>query len=168
MFTPAIVSTVLALAPPTDLAPPELDQQLDSVEFVDGGEDVQLIAYDVDGEVIGMIAVWVDEHGRVHVLSDYADGYAESVIEGEDVLLDSTLSPTVVMERAARLGEWLYLDSSQDPQEGAGSCAFSVVATAGSCVAASILCPISAILLACNCLPLVVPDWAKKRCPYFD
>jgi hypothetical protein len=168
VITPTIMSTVLALAPPTDLAPPDFSAHLDSVEFIDGGEDIQLVARDANGEVIGSIALWVDERGRIHVLSDYPDGYAETVIDSESVLIDATLSPTAVMGRAAQFGERLYRDWGQDPQEGVGSCAFSVVATAGSCVAATILCPISAIPLACNCVPLIVPEWTKKKCPYFD
>jgi hypothetical protein len=40
MIMPAVISTVLALAPPTDIAPPY---------FIDGGGDVQVVAYDADG-----------------------------------------------------------------------------------------------------------------------
>jgi hypothetical protein len=79
MYTTAVISTVLALAPPTELAPPDFGSQLDTVEFIDGGEDVQLVAYDAGGEVIGSIALWVDERERIHLVSDYGDGYAEVI-----------------------------------------------------------------------------------------
>jgi hypothetical protein len=104
MLTPTIISTVLALAPPTDLPPPDFSVQLDSVEFIDGGDDVQLVAYDASGEIIGSIAFWRDRGGGLHVLSDYGDGYAEVVIVDGEATIATTLDrPSWVIAR--RLSE---------------------------------------------------------------
>jgi hypothetical protein len=165
MLTPAVISTVLALAPPTDLAPPDFSVQLDSVEFIDGGEDVQLVAYDAGGEVIGSIAFWASEDGAVWVVSDYADGYTVVAISpAGDVRTESTLSPDVTAARAIVIGERIDPDSVQ---EGKGACALSAAGTVISCAAASWWCPFTAISTACNCLPLIVKEWEGKKCPGF-
>jgi hypothetical protein len=167
MFPPTIISTVLALAPPTDLARPDFGSQLDSVEFIDGGEDVQLVAYDAGGEVIGSIAFWRDRGGGLHVLSDYGDGYAEVVFVDGEATITATLAPAVVGDRAALIGDRLYHEGHGPKGKPWASCAFSVLGTAASCAAATPICPLTAIPLACNCLPLIVKEWEGKKCPGF-
>jgi hypothetical protein len=160
MLETAAFSTALALAPPTELAPPDFGSQLDTVEFIDGGDDVQLVAYDVGGEVIGMIALWVDERERIHLSSDYGDGYVEAILDHDRVTVDSTL-PAAVAEERVRL-----ILAGLNPQEGKGwlGCALSVGASAASCSLALPSCPFAMGAAACHCLPLAVKEFEGHSC----
>jgi hypothetical protein len=159
MFTPAIISTALALAPPTELAPPDFGSRLDTVEFIDAGEDVQLVAYDASGEVIGMIALWVDEHERVHLASDYQDGYATFILVDGEVTIDATLPPDITRERAELMLLTMdYGGLAGDAKPTVRDCARAIAAAAAMCGLtggwAVILCPVGLYDVGCECAKL--------------
>jgi hypothetical protein len=162
MYTPTVISAVMALAPPTDLAPPDFGAQLDSVEFIDGGEDVQWVAYDASGEVIGSIALWVDEHGHIYLASDYGDDYAEVVVVDGEATIDATLPPDVTSERAELMlitMEHGGLASEAKPT--IRECAKAVAAAAGLCALPGVrivACPFGIYDAACECSKLTDID----------
>jgi hypothetical protein len=159
MFTTAFISTALALGPPTELAPPDFGSQLDAVEFIDGGEDVQLVAYDAGGEVIGMIALWVDERERVHLASDYGDGYAEIVVVDGVATVDTTLPPEVTRERAQLMLARLDPSATRG-KPSAVRCATTIAIGVGACSpvvggAIVVTCPAAVFLAFCECAELL-------------
>jgi hypothetical protein len=48
---------------------------------------------------------------------------------------------------------------------GLSACAASVLGTVPVCVAANPLCPVIAATIACNCMPLIVDEFAEMTCP---
>jgi len=75
-------------------APWSFESALAEVVVEEGDAGVELLAYDNDGVIIGMLALWVDDAGDVHVASEYDDGYADVVIVGEVPYVQTTLPPT--------------------------------------------------------------------------
>lgn len=163
MFT-AILSTFLALNPTTIQAPDDFPLQLDYAEFIDGGDDVQMIAYDDSGAVIGSIALWVDADGTTWAVSDYADGFTVVMIDADgDVQVDGTLAPALTAERADLLVS--TLDPAEPAQGRWFKCAALTGVMVGTCATGSLIaCPFSAMVAACECLPKLEPKWKHKSC----
>ena len=114
MFTAQFLSAALAASTPDtpDIyrAPPDFGATLDRTEFSGIDTEVQLVAFDAEGEVIGMIALWVEPDGRIILTSDYADGYAETVMVDGRARTEATLPPEVITTRAAAMLGALDLD----------------------------------------------------------
>lgn len=163
-MTPSIVLTsVLAFTPP----PPTtvtFDNQFDHSELIAGDDELQLVAYDHTGEVIGSIALWVNPEGATGILSDYGDGYALVLVTPEgEVLTDTTLPRDVAMERADLIAS--HLDPYDPVQAKWLKCAAFTGALVATCATGSIwACPFTAILAACECLPQLEPKWKNKSC----
>lgn len=138
--------------------------QLDRAEVVDSGDDVQMIAYDRQGAVIGSIALWAEPDGTVWTVSDYADGFSLVVVHPDGrVRLDGTLAPVLVEERAELV--IASLDSSDPAQARWLSCAARTGVMIGTCATGNLFaCPFSAVLAACECLPKLEPKWKNKSC----
>jgi hypothetical protein len=161
MFTQQLLATVLAFAPPIVRTPPDFELLLATAEVVSGGDgDVQLIAYDSRGEVIGVIALWTDTEGRVHLASDYSDGYAEAIYsdDADDAVLEASLPPHVIAKRAELMLE--AIRESPGETRGVLSCAASAVGGAALCqpglgpwIVAT--CPTAIVIASCECFPLV-------------
>lgn len=117
MFTTPIISALLALAPPAE-TPREFDARLDHADFISAGDGggAEIVGYDAAGETVGVIVVWVDSRGRLHLDSDYDDGYASIVFEDGEARIHSTLPASVVSTRAGLLGARLVRRS--DAQAG--------------------------------------------------
>ena len=146
-----------------DVAPPEFEQALDHVELVRSDSDAQIIAYDGDGDVIGTIALWVEDDGRIILASDYADGYAETVMSDGRASTESSLPPEIIERRADAIS--LELDIAGPdvgPQEGKWGCAISTVSVVLACATPAWGCPFALYGAACACLPLAMKDF---QCP---
>lgn len=157
-----LFTSYLVFAPPPP--PTDFDVQFERSEAVAGEDELQLIAYDRAGEVIGTIAFWVEPDGATGVLSDYGDGYAVVLISPEgEVHTDTTLPREVVSERADLIAS--HLDP-YDPQEAKWvACAGLTGIMVATCGAGNIwACPFTAIMAACECLPKLEPKWKNKRC----
>lgn len=167
MLSATLFSAVLAFAPSGDIATPDFNTQLDRAEVVGDGGDLQVVAYDAEGEVVGIIALWVDSRGRVHVVSDYGDGYAETVITDGQAHTTATLPAEVLSERAEMIAELVVQAPGRDPQPKKSwlVCGAKVAVTAGSCATAQAIgCVGGAVMSACECLPLLVKEWKEKSC----
>jgi hypothetical protein len=116
--------------------------------------------------VLGSIALWTDADGTAWIVSDYGDGFAQTMIAPDgEVSTEATLPSDAVASRAELMVE--AIQSTSGPHEGKLSCALSLAGTVVSCAAASWFCPITGIATACNCLPLIVKEWKDKKCPGF-
>jgi len=133
---------------------------IDTAEVVSSGDDVQLIAYDARGEVIGVIALWKDTAGRIHLASDYNDGYTEAIYSDDaaDAFVEASLPPDVISRRA----DLMLLAIRESPYETRSvlTCAAGVVGGAALCqpgigpwIVAT--CPTALVLASCECFPLV-------------
>jgi hypothetical protein len=160
MFTTTLLLSHLALNDPAT-PPDSFANRLDHAELLANGDhDVQLVAYDHAGEVIGTIALWVDERGAHHLESDYDDGYASTVvIDGRDRTM-STLSGEVIAARAQAITDIMVA-----PQAGKLWCATKIAGAAALCaplVAGNALgvfsCPAGIIWAWCECAPVLGID----------
>ncbi|MFO7564355.1 MAG: hypothetical protein R6X02_17035 [Enhygromyxa sp.] len=144
-------------------APASFSMGLDHTQIVDGAGDVQLIAHDHGGAVIGSITLWVESDGTTWVVSDYADGFSVAMIHPDGHLrIDGSLAPTLVASRADSLVASLAGDDSPG---GRIECARRVSAMVGSCGTGSLVaCPRSALAAACECLPRSQPRWKDLDC----
>lgn len=158
MLTATILSALLAGSPGADATARDFAAQLDHAEFV-SDEDLQLIAYDARGAVIGTIALWLDERGRVHLVSDYADGYANVLVVDERATIDATLAPEVIRERADLVLSKLLSGSSNPPRRSPLVCAATIASAVGLCAVGGavvvITCPAGVILALCACAPVL-------------
>jgi hypothetical protein len=157
-LTATLISTVMALAPPTDLAPPDFDVQLESVELIDAGGDVQLIAYDASGEVIGVIALWVED-ARTYLTFDYADGYADVVVVDGEAEIDATLPADEVQWRTNMMVARLDSEGVRG-RPTALTCAATIAAATALCLPAIgapiiITCPAGVAFAVCECAPVL-------------
>jgi hypothetical protein len=135
--------------------------QLDHTEILVGGDDVQLIARDHQGAVIGSIVLWVEADGSTWAMSDYADGFAVAMIHPDGpIRLDGTLAPALVADRAERMV------STLDPAQAKWfRCTTILAVMVGSCASGNLTtCPRSAITAACECLPGGQPRWKTTSC----
>lgn len=147
-------------------APRALGDQLNHTELTGGANDMQLVAYDHAGDVLGSIALWTDPDGTTWIVSDYGDGFSQVMITPDgEVSTEATLPSEVIAARAELIID--TIQNQSEPQEGKVSCALSLAGTVVSCAAASWFCPVTAISTACNCMPLVVKEWKGKKCPGF-
>jgi hypothetical protein len=55
----------------------------------------------------------------------------------------------------------------QEPRAlvGLSACAVSVAASVAACVPAHPLCPVGGVVVACNCMPLIIDDFEGMTCP---
>jgi hypothetical protein len=155
-----LTTTVLASILSAPLGAPDFAERLDHAELTGSDSEAQIIAYDVAGEVIGTIALWVEPEGQIYLASDYSDGYAETIVADGRARTDSTLPHEVIAARADAMLGVLGLE----PLENRFACAVGVIATGLSCAAPSPACPFSLYGAACACLPLAMKDF---KCPVF-
>lgn len=148
--------TITAPEPPVDFT-----EAIDHAELIGTETEAQIIAYDSEGEVIGTLAIWSEDDGRIILTSDYADGYAETTVRDGAASTDTTLPPEVIQRRADAI-RLEIARSDPGPQEGKFACALTVIAAAWSCVTLSPVCPIAAYGAACACIPLAMKDF---ECP---
>ena len=165
MVNTSIVAMLLA-SPPS--SPPDFGDRLDHVELTHDGDDIQITGYDRDGLPIGVLAMWTDDRGAIHLESDFDDGYSSTVVlDGVDHT-DATMPATVVAERAHRMADWLTASDS-GPQEAVLHCALALAGSIAGCANGNALittfaCPTAVLTAWCTCTPLVT----KKRpspCP---
>lgn len=164
MFTAPILSWVLAAAPEASTQTDALE--IARVEKTDTG-DVQLVAFDTDGEVVGSVALW-SEDGRLHLASDYADGYEETVILDGRARRTSTLPDGIAAERAQVM---LDILASSEPQAGKVGCGLGVFLAIAACHPASVAaligaaaCPGAVYHAACECAQYVGPKPPEEWC----
>jgi hypothetical protein len=159
-----ILFTFLALSPQGTSAYPDFGAALDHAEVVDGGDDVQMIAYDPSGAVIGSIALWVGTDGATYSVSDYAEGYSQvTILPDGSVLTEGNLPAELAAERADLV--LAAIDANDPAQAKWMRCAVATGIMVGTCATGSIIaCPFSAMAAACECLPKLEPKWKNKSC----
>jgi hypothetical protein len=160
MLTATILSTLLVLQPlaspltSTDAADPN---RVD-VEHTD--TSIHVLAYDADGEVSAEIVEWRDSAG-LRIDANFPDGvYLSATVRGEDDITIESNDPAVVSERITAVEDVLARSTT-----GANkwTCALEVLASAAACGAASGpvgagACAVTALLVACACIPLIAKD----------
>ena len=158
-------SSVAAPSNPTsNLA---FESNLADVTIEDGDLGVELIAYDDAGGVIGLLMLWVDDGGDVHIASEYDDGYADVVIIADVPHVQADL-PLATVEARARLISDVVASTGTGPQESWFTCGLraglAVAACSGAGLALVAGCPTASAYAACECLPLMVEKWKHKKC----
>lgn len=171
MLTESILLTTLLLTPPpTDVAPPDFADQLDSVDVTVSDSDVVVLAFDSDGEAIGSLALWVDGDGRTWITADYSDGSAVLIIDPftESVTREGDLPDDVLAERADAI-----LIAAEDPAQPAAkkhkwsTCAGKTVLAGFGCwVGGPLGCVYGAVKASCACVPKLVKEFDPYECPW--
>ncbi len=182
----ALTPLLLATAPAT-LAPPGTSP-LPAIEYVEiTGEpnEAQLIAYGVDGEVLGSIAWWT-EGSVVYLASDYADGGALLGIDLETrrLYVDDLGLPAELISARAHAFEQLVLaqgallgqaktDGERDNTKEWVRCGLHVLAAVGACSATAVS-PIPFVVGAgclgitgiatCECINVWAESKGKRKC----
>jgi hypothetical protein len=165
MTTATILSWVLAAAPEPSTPTTEVsDLVIARVEMIDTG-DVQLVAYDTAGEIIGSVALWTVE-SRMYIASDFEDGYDEIEIIDGRASRTSTLPDGVAPTRVSAM---LDLLAQSDPQEGKISCGLSILGTAIACAGSAALLPAIGCVtgtyeVACHCAEFIGPKPPEEWC----
>jgi hypothetical protein len=155
-----LLSTTIALSPLADPAPQDFESRLDHVEFEGDESDAQLIAYDAEDEVIGIISIEIGPGERVYLASDYGDGYAETTVVDGEARTEATLPGEVISLRA----KLVLSRAGRHGAENWFSCAALVGGAVALCapplVAGAIVvtCPTGIGLAACECFPLAGLD----------
>src|SRR5262245_42556670 len=150
-MTTAILSLVLGLTPPAT-SPSVFDVSDAEIEL--GERSLHLSTFDADGDQSAEVVLWADNHDRVHMDANFADGlYVSALVSkrGELLAIESG-NPEETVERMTAIGEFLGVDQ---PQEGEMQCLASVVAASGCLVGNMIGCIPGSIGIACYCLPLL-------------
>lgn len=164
MLTPtALLLTQLAfndLVAPA--APPDpFVARLDRAEASVSGEDVQLVAFDRGGEVIGTVALWIDERGAHHLEADFDDGYSSTVvIDGRD-RTTSTLPGDALAARTAAMTDVMVGPAAK----GELACAVRIASAIALCAPIAVgkvwgifTCPAGVIIAWCACTPVLGLD----------
>ncbi|HLT38700.1 MAG TPA: hypothetical protein VK034_20570, partial [Enhygromyxa sp.] len=138
MLTTLLYSTVLAASPQPAEPLPDFATQLDRAELIGDGDELQLVGCDSAGEVVGAIAIWIDDRERMHLASDYGDGYAETVVEGDRADTQSTLPADEIGRRADLMLDRLATPGV-GPQEGWFMCAAKTGVAVGACSASGLV-----------------------------
>lgn len=133
-----------------------------AVEVGNSDDAVQVLAYDLNGDIAAEIVVWGDGHGRVRVDAGFADGmYLALTADGDDV----TVEGDDTAEVRARLVAISDSVTQAAPQASWGKCAAHAVVMAASCASGHvIICAGEAYLVACECYPLIIDDLKGKEC----
>lgn len=175
-ITQILLTALTATSPTIDAppdAPPDFTETIEHTEFYGTETEAQFIAFDAHGEVIGTIALWIEDDGRLVLASDYADGYAETVVADDHASTEANLPPSVIRRRANAMVNTLEvkLDISAPGrvQQDAVGCALATAAAAGACSPPSVAtgvgivaCAAAVYVASCACLPLVDID---PSCP---
>ncbi|PRP96439.1 hypothetical protein [Enhygromyxa salina] len=174
---PQAILLFMALASPLDGAsvpprydgelesPPDFGSRLERVHMEEHGDSTEIVALDSMGSPIGVLSVWADSAGVVHVDSDYDDGYLHvAVVDGIPVI-DSTLDPDIAAERAALIGNELVVPNPPDVPVGWGACAFAATGTVIAAATANPWVIGGAIASACSCLPMIIEEFEDMKCP---
>ena len=152
MITPAIVSLTFAGAP-VDTRPSE-PFAVDSVETVEHGEELEILARE-GGDIVASI-VAVDEPDGLHISADYADGgWAEFVISPERVLSSNYGGGLTGDELADRMDVILRVEQASWTECGIAAGATVIFSVAEQWPAAIV----AGTQVACKCVPLVT-DWS--------
>ena len=157
----------LTLAPPPNLPLRPFEVEIDRTEYTNDGENVEIVAYDDHGTVIGVIALFVDSHGDLRIVSEYEEGFADAVIDAKGVAHVTTDLPAETVERRAEAIADKLATTGMGPYEGWGMCAAKVLVAVGACMGPHYVwtCGPGAFIAACECIPLMVPkDWEYQEC----
>lgn len=134
-----------------EIAAPDFEPR--SVEVVEHGEDVEMRALNSSGEVVGTIAAWSDVDG-IHVVADYGDGWAETLIDDGAVVSHEATLPSAVLEgRAEAIGDLVYA-GPPDSQAGASwvECGAYLALAGGACAMGHVVgCAGYGVLAYCGC-----------------
>lgn len=174
MHIASLLTAALTTARAPDHAPLDFTAVIDHAELTRSDRDLQIVAYDRRGEVIGTIALWVEPGGEIFLASDYADGFAETMVTDGRARTEATLPSQTIKRRAnAILTELEYDSVERGPQEGAGSwfwCVSSTFAAVGACVGGAaaigplIACPGLAASATCLCITAVAEEVGGRPC----
>jgi hypothetical protein len=104
-------------------APRSFESELAEVVVEEGEAGVELLAYDAEGVIIGILALWVDDDGDVHVASEYDDGYGDVVIVGEVPYVQTSLPLATIEARAGLITDVLAATRPARGRRRAGSSA---------------------------------------------
>lgn len=127
--------------------PAPFEVQLNAVEVMQSDSSTEVQALDVDGEVIGTVALYALDSGGVMLSADFDDDYVDLTFDGERITsIDGDLDPATLEVRA-----WLM----QAKLPSALVCTATVIAASGSCAAAVaagscvLVCPASVVVSIC-------------------
>lgn len=154
MHTLALLAALTATAEEPD----NLAAAIEQAEITGTESEVQIVAFNARGEIVGTIALWLEPDGRLVLASDYADGYAETVVTDRRAQTEATIPPEAIAARAdAMVGA---LDGRRTRADLLG-CALSAGTAAAACSPPSVAagvgvvgCAAGVYLAACVCLPL--------------
>jgi hypothetical protein len=159
LTTTSLLLTQLATDP---TAPPDtFVDRLDHAEISSSGDDVQIIAYARNGEVIGTIAIWLDEHDRQHLEADFDDGYSSTVVTDGRDRTTSTMPAELVARRASAIADVTLAPA----EKGELGCAVRIASAIALCaplalgkILGIVTCPAGVIQAWCACAPLLGLD----------
>jgi hypothetical protein len=152
----ATIIPILAIALPT-AAP------LTRAEVHHGPESTQIVAFDAEDQVAAEIVVWIVDEGHIRIDAIFPDDiHAMAVVNGNGEIIEvDNEAHGLVAPRIAAVVDLL----AQTEQAGWVPCAFHGVMAVVEIAHANPIALASAVLAACECLPLLVDEFEDIECP---
>jgi hypothetical protein len=160
---------------PTDVAPPDFAERLNSVDVTMSDGDAHLVALDSDGAVIGTLSIWIDELGTTWIAGDYDDGYLLISVDPitADVTREGDLDESVAAERLEALIVFLGdqkptlpKGEKEKPKQSWAKCFIAAGGAAWGCYRLNPWkCVGGSAAAACACLPKTVKEFEGYKCP---
>jgi hypothetical protein len=156
MFVPTVIlSAAMAATPPTPIDRVTVEQAADSA---------QLFGFDADGQVAIELSVWFAEDEPRVAAALPSGGY---IVVGTAGILDSHDYDSVKAQMV-ELGE-AFLDVDVDTEQATWfECGLAAAGAVSGVVAVNPWCIGSAILAACECVPLMIEEFEDMNCPLLD
>lgn len=138
---------------------------LTRVEVHYGPRSTQILAFDAEDQVTAEIVVWIVDEGHIRIDANFPDDiHAMAVVNGHGEIIEiDNEARELVAPRINAIVDLL----AQTEQAGWFPCAFHGTMAVVELAGANPIGIASAVLAACECLPLLVDEFEDIECPGF-